>query len=67
MEVFMILVGALLAAFIGYAIGCIFDNNRVGANFVPKLWACLGFFFGLQGLLIGIIYGLLKTLCYSKR
>ena len=67
MEVFLILVGAALAAFIGYAIGCIFDNNRVEANFVPKLWACLGFFFGFQGLLIGIIYGLLKILYYSKR
>lgn len=67
MEVFSVLVGAVLAAFIGYAIGCIFDNNRVGANFVPKLWACLGFFFGFQGLLIGIIYGLLKILYYSKR
>ena len=67
MEVFFVLVGALIAAVIGYAIGCMFDNNRVGANFVPKLWACLGFFFGLQGLLIGIIYGLLKILCYSKR
>lgn len=67
MEIFLILVGALIAAGIGYAIGCMFDNNRVGANFVPKLWACLGFFFGFQGLLIGIIYGLLKILCYSKR
>ena len=67
MEVFFVLVGAALAAFIGYAIGCIFDNNRVGANFVPKLLACLGFFFGIQGLLIGIIYGLLKILYYSKR
>ena len=59
MEVFFVLVGAALAAFIGYAIGCIFDNNRVGAKFVPKLWACLGFFFGFQGLL--------KILYYSKR
>ena len=67
MEVFFVLVGAALAAFIGYAIGYIFDNNRVGAKFVPKLWACLGFFFGFQGLLIGIIYGLLKILYYSKR
>ena len=67
MEVFFVLLGAAFAAFIGYVIGCMFDNNKVGANFVPKLWACLGFFFGFQGLLIGIIYGLLKILCYSKR
>ena len=67
METFLVLIGAVFAAFIGYAIGCVFKNNRVGARFVPKLWACLGFFFGFQGLLIGIIYGLLKILCYSKR
>ena len=56
METLLVIVGALIAAFIGYAIGCVFKNNRVGARFVPKLWACLGLFFGLQGLLIGIIY-----------
>ena len=67
MEVFFILVGAALSAFIGYVLGCTFNNNKVRAKFEPKLWAVLGFFFGFQGLLVGIIYGLLKILCYSKR
>lgn len=67
MEVFFILVGAALSAFIGYVLGCIFNNNKVRAKFEPKLWAILGFFFGFQGLLVGIIYGLLKILYHSKR
>lgn len=67
MDVFLILIGAIIAAGIGYGLGLMFDNNKVGAQFSPKLWGILGFFFGFQGLLVGIIYGLLKILCYSRR
>ena len=67
MEIFLILVGALIAAGVGYAEGCMFDNNKVGARFNPTLWAWLGFFFGFQGLLVGAVYGLIKILLHSKR
>ena len=67
MDVLLMLVGAIISAGVGYAIGLIFDNNKAGANFVPGLWGALGLFFGFQGLLIGIIYGLLKLLYYSRR
>ena len=67
MELFLILVGALIGAGLGYMEGCMFDNNKVGARFEPTLWAWLGFFFGFQGLLIGAVYGLIKILLHSKR
>ena len=67
MDTFLIVLGALFCALIGYGVGFIFNRNKVGALFSPKLWAVLGLFFGLQGLLFGTIYGLVKLLICSRR
>lgn len=61
MEFLLMLLGAAFVGGFGYIVGWMFDQNKYGVKFNPKLWALLGFLFGLQGLLVGTIYGLCKV------
>ena len=66
METLGFLIGIAIAAGFGYLVGLVFNQNKRGVHFEPWLWALLGGFFGLQGILIGCIYGLLKIFVFNK-
>ncbi len=68
MEFILMLIGAAFVGGLGYLEGHAFNQNKYGVKFKPELWALLGFLFGLQGLLVGTIYGLCKVFfCIEKK
>ena len=66
MERLAFLLGLIMITGIGYGIGYLFNRNSYGVKFKPELWALLGFIFGAQGLICGVVYGLCK-LFYNNR